>query len=34
MHPGFKGKIAMTQPLAQIGLNLLLELVKNNAKRN
>jgi hypothetical protein len=28
MHPGFKGKIYMTQPLAQIGQNLLLELTR------
>lgn len=34
MHPGFKGKIVMTQPLAQIGQNLLLELIKINTKRN
>lgn len=34
MHPGFRGKVYMTQPLQQIGQNLLLEFVKLNAKRN
>ena len=34
MHPQFKGKVFMTQPLHQIGQNLLLEMVKLNEKRN
>ena len=34
MHPQFKGKIFMTQPLMQIGQNLLLEFSRINAKRN
>lgn len=34
MHPQFKGKIFMTQPLMQIGQNLLLEFARLNAKRN
>ena len=34
MHPQFRGKIYMTQPLQQIGQNLLYEFVKLNRKRN
>jgi len=33
-HPAFRGKIIMTQPLQQIGQNLLLEFVRLNKKRN
>lgn len=34
IHPQFKGKIFMTQPMHQIGQNLLLEFVRLNKKRN
>ena len=34
IHPQFRGKIYMTQPLAQIGQNLLYEFVRLNRKRN